>query len=157
VVERRPAASFFLGVLSLPIFVLTLILLFVTIIGIPLGILLPMVYVLIGYAGQLAATCVLGARLTRRSLGDGLVMPLLVGSLVIAVLLAVGAGLMVGNGPARSAALFLTLLGSLLLVGLGTLGTGAFLLSRFGTRPREVIWHGRAATIPGAVPSSTVG
>ena len=149
VVERRPAASFFLGVLSLPGFFVSLVLLCITVIGIPLGILLPMVYVLMGYAGQLAATCVLGARLTRRSLANGLMTPLLVGTLFVAILLAAGTALMAGNGVARPASLFLSLSGVLLLLGLGTLGTGAFLLSRFGTRPREVVWRGHASVTPG--------
>lgn len=107
VVERRPAASFFLGVLSVPGFFVALVLLCITVIGIPLGVLLPMIYVLMGYLGQLAATCVLGARLSRRSLADGLMTPLLVGTLFVAVLLASGTALMAGDGIARPASLFL--------------------------------------------------
>jgi hypothetical protein len=141
VVERRPAASFFLGLLSMPMFVVALVLVFITVIGIPIGILLPMAYALMGFVGQLAATCVLGARLSRRSLSSGLMLPLFVGTLFIAVLLAGGAVLAVGRGFAHPAALFLSLFGVLLLLGLGALGTGAFLLSRLGTRPREVVWH----------------
>jgi hypothetical protein len=152
VVERRPAASFFLGLLSVPAFFVALVLLCITVIGIPLGVLLPMVYVLMGYAGQLAATCVLGARLTRRSLANGLMTPLVAGTLFVAILLAAGTALMAGDGVARPASLFLSLSGLLLLLGLGTLGTGAFLLSRFGTRPREVVWRGHTATTPGGVP-----
>jgi hypothetical protein len=151
VVERRPAASFFLGVLSVPGFFVALVLLCITVIGIPLGVLLPMIYVLMGYLGQLAATCVLGARLSRRSLADGLMTPLLVGTLFVAVLLASGTALMAGDGIARPASLFLSLSGVLMLLGLGTLGTGAFLLSRFGTRPREVVWRGHAPVAPGSV------
>jgi hypothetical protein len=152
VVERRPAASFFLGVLSVPGFIVAMVLLCITVIGIPIGVLLPMVYVLMGYAGQLAATCVLGARLTRRSLANGLMIPLLVGTLFVALLLGIGSALMAGGSGAHPASLFLTLSGVLLLLGLGTLGTGAFLLSRFGTRPHEVVWHGHTATAPGAAP-----
>jgi hypothetical protein len=153
VVERRPAASFFLGALSVPMFFVLLALLFVTVIGIPLGILLPMMYVLIGYAGQLAATCVLGARLTRRSLDHGLIGPLAVGTLFVAILLVVGAVLSVGSGFGHPAALFFTISGALLLLGLGSLGTGAFILSRFGTRPRDVAWTGHppiVTPVPGA-------
>jgi hypothetical protein len=153
VVERRPAASFFLGILSVPMFFVALVLLCITVIGIPLGILLPMVYVLMGYAGQLAATCVLGARLTRRSLSKGLMTPLLVGTLFVAILLAAGIGLMgCDDGLARPASLFLSLSGGLLLLGLGTLGTGAFLLSRFGNRPRDVVWQGHSATSSDPIP-----
>jgi hypothetical protein len=158
VVERRPAASFFLGVLSVPGFVVGLILLCITVIGIPLAVLLPLFYMLIGYAGQLAATAVLGARLARRSLGDGLLLPLLVGTLFVAALLGVGALMLVGGGATQPIALFLLFAGCALLLGLGALGTGACLLSRFGTRPRDVVWRGHgvpgsaSSTSPGAVP-----
>jgi len=145
VVERRPAASFFLGILSMPMCLVAMILLCITVIGIPIGILLPMVYALMGYAGQLVATSVLGARLIRRSLAQGLILPLLIGTLFVAILLASGTAMMAGGGAARPASLFLSLSGGLLLLGLGTLGTGAFLLSRFGTRPHEVVWQGGAA------------
>lgn len=154
VVERRPAASFFLGVLSVPMFFVALALLIVTVIGIPLGILLPMFYILAGYAGQLAATTVLGARLMRRPLGDGLIAPLTVGTLFIAVMLGAGAVLSVYNGWGHPAALFFTLSGTLLLLGMGALGTGAFLLSRFGTRPREVSWAGQRP-VSGGVPGAS--
>jgi len=126
------------------------------VIGIPLGILLPMLYVIVGYAGQLAATAVLGARLSRRSLANGIMTPLLVGTLFVAAILVIGAALMTGGALSRPASLFLTISGGLLLTGLGALGTGAFLLSRFGTRPRDVTWHGHApmSPAPGAFPGS---
>ncbi len=163
VVERRPAASFFLGVLSVPGFFVGLILLCITVIGIPLAVLLPMFFMLIGYAGQLAATSVLGARLIRRSLADGLMAPLFVGTLFVAALHGVGAVMLIGGGPARPVAFFLLLSGCLLLLGLGALGTGACLLSRFGTRPRDVVWHARAprpsdaGPIPGPVSPAATG
>lgn len=159
VVERRPAASFFLGVLSVPGFFLALILLCITVIGIPLAILLPMLYMLVGYVGQLAATAVLGARLSRRSLSEGLMLPLLVGTLFVAGLLGVGAVMMVGDGASQPVAFFLLLSGALLLLGLGALGTGAALLSRFGTRPRDVLWHGPATRPQGAtsIPGPATG
>lgn len=159
VVERRPAASFFLGMLSVPGFFLALILLCITVIGIPLAILLPMTYILVGYVGQLAATAVLGARLSRRSLSEGMMLPLLVGTLFVAGLLGVGAMMLVGGGASQPVAFFLLLSGVLLVLGLGALGTGAALLSRFGTRPRDVFWHGpatrpqAAATVPGPATS----
>jgi hypothetical protein len=152
VVERRPAASFFLGLLSVPLFFLLLVLLFVTVVGIPLGILLPMLYVLVGYAGQLAATCVLGARISRRSLAAGLMIPLTVGTLFVAVILTAGQVMAASGGFGHPLALLFMMAGCALLLGLGALGTGAFLLSRFGTRPAEVVWSGPTAT--GPVPAS---
>ena len=163
VVERRPAAAFFLGVLSVPGFFIALILLCITVIGIPLAVLLPMIYMLVGYAGQLAATSVLGARLSRRSLSAGFMAPLFVGTLFVAALLGVGAVMLVGSGGAQPVAFFLLFSGGLLLIGLGALGTGACLLSRFGTRPRDVVWHGHAprpsgaGQVPGSVSPTAAG
>ncbi|MGH7730243.1 MAG: hypothetical protein ACRENJ_03235 [Candidatus Eiseniibacteriota bacterium] len=163
VVERRPAASFFLGLISLPGFFVALILLCITVIGIPLAVLLPMIYMLIGYAGQLAATAVLGARITRRSLAEGLMLPLLVGTLFVAGLLGIGAVMLFGGGASKPVALFLLVSGGLLVLGLGALGTGAFLLSRFGTRPRDVLWRGHApqpvasGPLPGSVSPPATG
>src|SRR5262245_2802409 len=152
VVERRPAASFFLGLLSMPACLVGIVLLCITVIGIPLAVLLPMAYMLMGYAGQLAATAVLGARLSRRTLANGLMTPLLVGTLFVAVLLGIGGIVMVGGHASQPVALFFLLSGCLLLLGLGALGTGAFLLSRFGTRPRDVAWQGHAPLPHGVTP-----
>jgi hypothetical protein len=152
VVERRPAASFFIGLLSMPACLVALVLLCITVIGIPLAVLLPMVYMLVGYAGQLAATAVLGARLARRQLVQGLMTPLFVGTMFVAVLLGIGGLLLVGDHGSQPLALFFLLSGCLLLLGLGALGTGAFLLSRFGTRPPEVVWQGHAPLPHGVAP-----
>jgi hypothetical protein len=152
VVERRPAASFFVGLLSMPACLVALVLLCITVIGIPLAVLLPMVYMVMGYAGQLAATAVLGARLTRRQLVHGLMTPLFVGTLFVAILLGIGGLVLVGDHSSQPVALFFLLSGGLLLLGLGALGTGAFLLSRFGTRPREVLWQGHAPLPHGVAP-----
>lgn len=154
VVERRPAASFFVGLLSMPACLVALVLLCITVIGIPLAVLLPMVYRVMGYAGQLAATAVLGARLSRRALVQGLMTPLLAGTLFVAILLGIGGLVLVGERSSQPVALFFLLSGGLLLLGLGALGTGAFLLSRFGTRPREVLWHGHAPLPHGVVPAT---
>ena len=83
--------------------------------------------------------------------------PLFVGTLFVAALLGVGGFLLVGGGPALPVAFFLLLSGGLLLLGLGALGTGACLLSRFGTRPRDVGWQAQAprpagtGSLPGPV------
>jgi hypothetical protein len=67
--------------------------------------------------------------------------------------------MVVGGGASQPVAFFLMLSGVLLVLGLGALGTGAALLSRFGTRPRDVVWHGpvtrpqTAASVPGPATS----
>ena len=56
--------------------------------------------------------------------------------------LAVGLGfvLFVSPGVTRPLALFSALLGGLVATGLTAIGTGAFLLSKFGTQPKDLAW-----------------
>jgi hypothetical protein len=135
--SRRTAASLGLGILSGPLVLMATLLLMVTVIGIPIGLLLPLAYVAVVYAGQIAATYVLGCKLTRRPLGQGgIAGPLMAGSMLVASVFGFGAILWDTPGVVRTAAVFFLLVGVLLLIGLSTIGTGAFLLSRAGTRPR---------------------
>jgi hypothetical protein len=145
--SRHTGASFLLGLVSLPGFVAAMVLLIVTVVGIPLAFLLPFAYVLLIYGGQLAATYVLGCKLIRRQLGTpGLVWPMMAGSLLVAMFFAVGAVLFVAHGVSRPLGLFSGLLGLLLVLGLAAIGTGAFLLSRLGNEPKDLAWdsHGHA-------------
>jgi cytoskeletal protein CcmA (bactofilin family) len=156
--SKRTVASFFLGLLSLPGFVALVVLLFVTVIGIPLALGLPVAFTLLQYAGQIAGTYVLGCRLTGRALGtgSGVMAPLIAGTGFVALFFVVGAVLAVMPGVARPLALFFCLLGVLLILGLTQIGTGAFLLSRFGAAPRSAGASGEglgpAAQAPLAAP-----
>lgn len=141
IATRRTSASLLVGLLSIPMFVAALFLLFVTVVGIPLALLLPPAYFLLCFAGQLAATYVLGCKLTGRRLGTGgLMMPVFAGTLLMAGLFALGAAMFVIPGIARPMALFLVALAGLMVMGLTSIGTGAFLLSKLGAEPREVTW-----------------
>src|SRR5262249_50695962 len=149
--SRRTAASLLLGVASGPMVCMATLLLLVTVVGIPIAVLLPVVYVAVLYAGQIAATYVLGCKLTRRQLGaPGATAPLASGSLLVAAIFGLGAILWETPGVVRTVALFLMLLGTLLLVGLSAIGTGAFMLSRAGSRPADI-----AGPAPGDAPSPT--
>jgi len=137
--SRRTAASLLLGIVSGPLMCMTTLLLLVTVVGIPIAILLPLVYVAVTYVGQLAATYVLGCKLTRRRLGEGSPWtPLLSGSLLVASIFGFGAILWETPGIVRTVALFFMMVGVLLVFGLSTIGTGAFLLSRAGSRPVDL-------------------
>jgi hypothetical protein len=107
------------------------------------------------WAGQIATTYVLGSRLLRRRLGQGrAMMPILVGTMFVAMFFVAGALLAAPPGFARTAALFFNLLGLLLIFCLTTIGTGAFLLSRMGTRPLEVSFEREAGpTVMPQVPA----
>jgi hypothetical protein len=137
--SRRTAASLGLGILSGPLMLMATLMLMVTVIGIPIAVFLPFVFVAIAYAGQIAATYVLGCKLTRRRLGvGGVTAPLMSGSLLVASVFGFGAILWETPGIVRTAALFFLLVGVLLMMGLSIIGTGAFLLSRAGTRPIDI-------------------
>jgi len=147
-----------------PLFVSAVGLLFVTVVGIPLAVLLPPAYVLLGFSGQMAATYVLGCKLTGRRLGggNGMMMPILAGTTLVAAFFLVGALLFVLPGIARPLALFTVMLGMLVVMGLTAIGTGAFLLSRLGAEPRDLDWNpsGNAAPqgpIAGLAPPTTSG
>lgn len=136
--SRHSAGSFFLGLLSAPLFVIALVLLFITVVGIPFALLLPFVYLLAIWAGQIAGSYVLGCKILRRRPGEGGLMgPILVGTLLVALCFGLGAGFAVPEGLPRTLSLFFTLLGVLLVVGLSIIGTGALILSRVGSRPAQ--------------------
>lgn len=151
---QRTGGSFVLGVASAPLVVISIVLLLVTVIGIPLAILLPLLYVTAVWAGQLAATYVLGCRLLRRPLetAGGSFGPLVAGTLFVASFFVIGAALAGPEGVLRTLALFFALLGILLQIGLSVVGIGAVLLSRFGTRPRL---DAAEAASPGPLPGTS--
>jgi hypothetical protein len=65
-------------------------------------------------------------------------MPLASGSLLVASIFGFGAILWETPGIVRTVALFFLMVGGLLLIGLTTIGAGAFLLSRAGSRPTDI-------------------
>jgi hypothetical protein len=158
--SRRTGLSLVMGLVSAPLMILACVLLFVTVLGIPFAFLLPIAYALLTLAGQLAATYVLGSKLMRRPLGEPWAFtPIVTGTLFIAAFFAIGAVFASGTGFLRTAALFFDLLGALLLAGLTVIGTGAFLVSRFGrapARPEGGAFEGSAppAPAPATVPAS---
>ena len=81
--------------------------------------------------------------------------PILTGALFVALFFVAGAVLATPPGFPRTAALFFSLLGLLLVFCLTTIGTGAFLLSRLGTRPQEVSFEREAG--PAVMPQVPAG
>ena len=137
--SRRTGLSLFLGLVSAPLMIVAMALLVITVLGIPIAALLPIFYGLMVWAGQIAASYVIGCKLLRRPVGSGGPMvPLIAGTLFVATFFLVGAGFAAGFGFGRPLALFFQLLGLLLLIGLTTIGTGAFILSGLGSRPADV-------------------
>jgi len=126
-------------VLFVPLLVLTVLVLAVSIIGIPLLLLVPFVLVtamaalLLGFAG---VGCAVGEQISRRGTGEirNLIVPLVVGLAIIWALTLVARFVGLAGMPLR------TVVGGVLLVGFvveyvaWTMGLGGVLLSRFGRR-----------------------
>ena len=130
---RRSVASFALGLASGPIALIGFFLLCLTVIGVPVAILALFAYPVLVYMGQIVGLHVLGARLTRQSAPAARpLQALIMGSLFVALFFALGPFLWQFGGALRSVAVFLSLLGVVVLLILSLLGTGALLLSRFG-------------------------
>jgi hypothetical protein len=152
--SRRTLLSLVLGMLAFLCMPVVAILLVVTVIGLPIGIMLPFAYVAIVYAGQIAGTYVLGCKLTRRPIGAAGAMPAIVaGTLLVASFFAVGVVLWSFPGTVRTIAVFFHLVGLLVMTGLSLIGSGAFLLSRLGTRPLSL----DEGEPPFAVPDANAG
>jgi len=149
---RRTALSLVIGILSLPLMFVATVLLFVTVIGIPLAILLPPMYTITSFLGQLIAGSVLGCKLMRRPITEStpLGAPLAAGALFVALFFVAAAAFSVVEAT-RFTALFFGLLGALFSLALSSIGTGAFLLSRFGSQPVVP-----ATTYYGSPPPSSV-
>lgn len=160
--SQRTGGSLVLGLFSGPLLIIAIVLLLVTVIGVPIAFLLPIVYLMALWAGQLSLTYALGCRILRRPLnGGGMLGPLVAGSLFVAAFFGMGAIFGTGEGVVRTVALFFHLLGVLLVMGLSVIGIGAFLLSRLGSRPRDFEYSplvpggvvpGRPLTAPGMEP-----
>lgn len=137
--SRRTLLSLLLGLLAFLCMPVISILLIVTVIGLPIGIMLPFAYVALTYAGQIAGSYVLGSKLIRRPLGAPGPMPAIVaGNLLVGGFFVIGVVLWGSPGVMRTIAVFFHLVGLLVITGLSFIGSGAFLLSRLGTRPVSI-------------------
>ncbi len=143
---QRPFVSLLLGLVAGPLAVVAFVLLLITVVGIPIALLLPVLFGLMSWAGQVATTYVIGCRLLRRRLGaGGSLGPYVTGTLFVAAIVAVGVASLVLPGPLKPVGIFLLMVAILLGAGLGLIGTGATLLSKLGSTPRDVHRH-RVAT-----------
>lgn len=135
---RHAAGSFLIGFMAAPflLLVISFVVLAASIGGPALAVPALLLGLLLPWTGQVAGTYVLGCKLMRRRPGEsGLMAPVFVGSLLVALLFLAGVALSVPAGMARSLSLFCATLGMLLVAVLATLGTGAMFVSLMGTRP----------------------
>ncbi|MDX1501666.1 MAG: hypothetical protein R3325_04830 [Thermoanaerobaculia bacterium] len=126
-------------ILFLPLFVTITLILLVSVIGIPLLLLVPfalLALALVAFLGYTGVALRLGEWLRER-FGWGLSSPyvvLLVGVVSLQIWWFLGEALTIGGGPLRAVAALFLLFGGLLQWIAWTIGFGAALLSRFGSR-----------------------
>jgi hypothetical protein len=133
-VSQRTGGSLLLGLLAPPLVIITIGLLFITVIGIPGAFLLPMLYGILLWAGHAAASFVLGCKLTSRDTRSGAALPLAAGLGFVAAFFVAGALLATQPGVLWRIGFFLGMLGLFLMVCLSLIGSGALVLSRIGGR-----------------------
>jgi hypothetical protein len=163
-ISRRTFLSLVLGLLSGPLALMVGLLLMVTVIGIPLAIILPLLYLLGAFIGFAAATYLLGLKLMGRRADPrgGFVAPLAVGTGFVTLFFVLGMPLIAFEGGFRVVGF--SLLTLWLIVGkvCWMIGLGALLLSRLGQEegPRnETQWSGMGsggspAPAPSTAPAS---
>ncbi len=129
------ARSLLFGFLMPPLATVVGILLLVTLIGIPVAFLLPLVYLVMLWVGLIAGSYLLGCRLLRRGMGEGgMAAPVFATTLLLAPMFGIGA-LWAGHaGVLGNLALFFPILGMLLVTALSVIGSGALLTSAFQRR-----------------------
>ena len=137
---KAGAAGLLAELIILPLLVLTVVILVISIIGIPLLLLVPfaVLVIVVGFFLGFAGVAVgIGRALVRRLSGAAVLPALLAGLAVIWGLALIGRVLMLAGWPLQWVASLALGLGFLIEYVAWTIGFGAVLLSRFGTRDRH--------------------
>ena len=149
-ISRRTFLSLVLGLLSGPLALMLALLLLVTVIGIPLAFLLPLLYALAAFIGYVASAYLLGCKLLRQPLDvkGPMLAPIAAGTGFVTLFYVLGVPLIALEGGFRMFGF--TLLALWVVVGMvcWMLGFGALLLSRLGQDE-----NGAGAPAPSASPS----
>jgi hypothetical protein len=147
---KRPLASFGLGLVILLLTPIAMVLLCITIIGIPVAILLPIGLVIIGFLGYTGIAYAFGRKLFGRGT-DGIVRATIVGVLILEAIPLVGKLLCIPGGPICIIGLPIRIVGFAVIACAIAMGLGAAVLSKLGQQPRKV-WGWIPPTGPGQQP-----
>ncbi len=148
------ARSLLFGFLMPPLATVVGILLLVTLIGIPVAFLLPLVYLVMLWVGLIAGAYLLGCRLLRRGMGEGgMAAPVFATTLLLAPMFGIGALWAGDAGMLGTVALFFPILGMLLVTALSVIGSGALLTSAFQRRQPPAPAPAAAYTPPPTPPT----
>jgi len=153
-ISQRTLMSLVVGLLSIPVALMLCVLLFVTLIGIPLAVLLPFLFVLAAFFGYAAAAYLLGSKILGRrpSAAAGMFVPILTGTGFVTLFYAIGVPLLAIEGTGRVFGVGFLILWLVVGTVCWMMGLGALLLSRIGQEPRSRT-GGQWAT-SGAAPTS---
>ncbi len=151
-ISRRTFLSLILGLLSGPLALMLALLLLVTVIGIPLALLLPLLYALAAFVGYVASAYLLGCKLLRRAPDPkgGMFAPIAAGTGFVTLFYLLGVPLIAFEGGFRMFGFALLALWMVIGMVCWMLGFGALLLSRLGQDDQPSAVH------TGAVPVSPV-
>jgi len=157
-ISQRSFLSLVLGLLSIPLALMIGLLLLVTVIGIPLAVLLPFLFILAAFVGYTAAVYLLGSKLLGRPTGvnRGMLGPIAAGTAFVTVFYAIGVPLMSLEGTGRVFGFGFLLLWLVIGTVCWMMGLGALLLSRLGQGPNAPAPRGGqwAPAQPPASPTS---
>ncbi|MEP7027911.1 MAG: hypothetical protein ABI960_04880 [Candidatus Eisenbacteria bacterium] len=136
-ISQRTFLSLGLGLLSIPLAFMIGLLLVVTVIGIPLAVLLPFLFLLAAFVGYTAAVYLLGSKLLgrRTGIGSGMLGPIAAGTGFVTLFYALGVPLMSLEGAGRVFGFGFVLLWLVIGTVCWMMGLGALLLSRLGQDP----------------------
>lgn len=151
-ISRRTLLSLTLGVLSVPLAFMLGLLLLVTVIGIPLALLMPFLFVLAAFLGYVTAAYLLGTKLLGRKVSSegGILAPVAAGTAFVTVFYLIGVPLMALEGAGRVVGVGFLVLWVVIGTVCWMLGLGALLLSRVGQEDRS---REGSQWMPGARPN----
>jgi hypothetical protein len=156
-ISRRTLLSLVLGLLSVPLACVVFLLLLVTVIGIPLAIILPFLFVLAAFIGYVASAYLLGTKLLGRRVdgSGGMFAPILAGTAFVTIFYLLGIPFLSGSGFVRVVGVVLLALWVLIGTVCWKLGFGALLLSRLGQAPRanDPQWYPASSPTTPSAPS----
>jgi len=157
-ISQRSFLSLILGLLSIPLALMIGLLLLVTVIGIPLAVLLPFLFVLAAFVGYTAAVYLLGSKLLGRPTGvnRGMLGPIAAGTGFVTVFYAIGVPLMSLEGTGRVFGFGFLLLWLVIGTVCWMMGLGALLLSRLGQGPNAPAPRGGQWAPTPAPPSAPI-
>jgi hypothetical protein len=145
--DRVRKEAFFNGLIGLlvwALFIPVMVLLVITIIGIPIAILLPFVFAIMMLLGFIGVSTATGQKFVPGTNG-GAYKAMAVGVIILYGLVVLGALLRMGPGPLHFAGSIIAFIGWAVVFVAVTVGLGAVVTSRFGTREK----------MPKAAPATT--